>query len=371
VLSGFGLAPAQASPGEKEILVRCDSGGKIGRALAKLDKARPGVVKVSGTCQENVVISGFADLRIVGKPGATLLPVPPQTAYAIEVVGSQTVSIEDLTIRQTGDRVAMSLGTCGDCRLKNVVVDGGVGFYAFEGSHVRVSGLTVTGDGGWTAMGAWHAGLYIEDSAFDGGGTETTTRWCGLCMGENATAAVFRSTFEGFGVGIGVDSGAHAQILDHTTIQENWCFGLQVTNGGHAVVQQSSSILGNAFTCWTGGINVDGNATLVVAQNQATGEVRIAGNRAGGIRLNHHAFATLGGGTVITDNVDGAGLEVRNASMAVAPSLSNPPQATITISGNQWWDLFCDSLSNINNAAQIIGETQVQCGHLWSGDGPP
>jgi hypothetical protein len=364
VLSGWGLAAAQASPGAKEILVRCDSGGKIGWALSKLDKTRPGIVKVSGTCQENVLISGFDDLRIVGKPGATLLPVPPQTAYAIEVLASRTVSIEGLTIRQTGDRVAMGLGTCDNCLLNNVVVDGGVGFYAYEGSHVRVSGLTVTGSGGWTAIGAWKAWLYIEDSVFEGGGTGTTTRWCGLCIGENTAANVFRSTLKGFGVGIGVDAGAHAIIQDQTTVQENWCYGVQVTNGAHALVQQSSSILDNAFTCWSGGINVDGNATLVVAQNQATGEVRIAGNRAGGIRLNHHSFASLGGGTVITDNVDGSGLEVRNASMAVAGQ-------TVEISGNQWYDLFCDSLSNINNAAQITGATNVSCGHLWSGDGPP
>ena len=113
------LADTTASASKKEVLVRCDAGQKIGWALSKLDKMRPNVVRVSGACQENVDISGFDDLTIVGKPGATLLPVPPVTAHAIGVWASHLVSIEGLTIRITDGRTAFGLVACYACILKN------------------------------------------------------------------------------------------------------------------------------------------------------------------------------------------------------------------------------------------------------------
>ena len=74
--------------------VRCDAGEKIGVALSKLDKTRPNVVNVYGTCQENVVIAGFDDLKIIGKQGATLLAAPPESAFGITVSASRNLSIE-------------------------------------------------------------------------------------------------------------------------------------------------------------------------------------------------------------------------------------------------------------------------------------
>jgi hypothetical protein len=356
-------APAVPTP-NKDVVVRCDAGQTIGGALSKLDKTRPNVLKVSGTCQENVAISGFLDLTIVGAAGATLVPVPPTTAYAIEVSASGAVSIQGLTIRQPEDRTGMGLGACADCRLKNVTVDGGIGFYAYAWSQVTLSGFKSTGTGGWTSVGAWQANLFIEDSVFeDTSGGQTSTRWCGLCVGQSSVVNVFRSTFRHFGVGIGADSSAFMYLGDATTVEDNWCYGVQASTGAHLVLQQGSRVMNNAPICWGGGITVDSTATLSIDQSQVTG------NTGGGVKLNHHAFAQLGGGTAITSNL-GPGLEVRNVSMAVAPGPMNPPQ-TVEISANQWGgDLSCDSISHINNGAQITGTTQNQCLNLHPGDGP-
>jgi hypothetical protein len=330
----------------------------------KLDKTRPNVLQVSGTCQENVVIAGFDDLTILGKPGAMLLAAPPETAYAIEVVASRAVSIQALTMRMTDRKVAMGFGACVDCRLTNVAVDGGIAFYAYSGGHVTVSGLTVTGNtGGWTAIGAWNSvSLSIEDSSFEGGG-----RWCGLNVGENATANVFRSVFRDFGVGIASTAGGLVQVLEDTTIEHNWCYGLQASGGGRIHINGTgvdavARVVDNASTCWGGGINVDSTSTLSIART------RVTGNTGGGIKLNHHAFAELGDGTVVASNTGGPGLGVRNGSMAVAPNPQNPPQS-VEISGNGN-DIACDSISHVNNAAQITGVVNTQCLNLHAGDGP-
>lgn len=350
----------------KDVAVRCDAGEKIGVALSKLDKTRPNVVKVYGTCQENLVISGFDDLKIIGKQGATLLAAPPESAFGITVSASRNLSIETLTMRMTGIKAAMAINACDECRLSDITVEGGIALYAGQGGHVDISRLTVTGNtGGWAAIGAWQSvSLFISDSVLDGGG-----RWCGLCMGENATADIFRSTFRNFGVGIGADAGAVVQISEDTTIEKNWCNGLQATGGGRIGITQNlaftsgvvANVIDNSGSCWSGGLSLDSASSLSIDH------ARVTGNFGGGIKLNHHAFASLGDGTFVSSNF-GPGLEVRNASMAVAP---NPPQ-TGEVSGNNWnnGDLVCDSISHINNAAQITGTVNNKCPNLYAGDAP-
>ena len=367
VVAGLALSPcvyAQSSTPtpNKEAAVRCDAGETIGRALSKLDKTRPNVVNVYGTCQENVVIAGFDDLRIVGKAGATLLAAPPETAYGIEVSASRTVSIETLTMRMTGAKVGMGLSACQDCRVTSVTVDGGSALYAYDGGRVNVSRLTVTGNtGGWVGIGAWlSVSLNVSDSSLDGGG-----RWCGLCVEDNSVANVRRSVFRDFGTGIVSENGAIVAVVEDTTIERNWCFGLQAASGGRIRINGASGVVANvvdnASTCWGGGFNLESGASLSIDHT------RVTNNNGGGIKLNHHTFASLGDGTVVSSN-SGPGLEVRNASMAVAP---NPPQ-TSEVSGNNWnnGDLVCDSISHINNAAQIMGAVNNSCPNLHAGDAP-
>ena len=197
------------------VLVRCDAGETIGRTLSRLEKWRPHSLNVSGTCHENLSIAGFDDLTIVGKTGAALVPVPPATAPAIDVSASRLVSIEGLTIRAGDDpwRAALTLAACQDCRLRNVTVDGGVGFWAVSWSHVTLSRFTLTGTGAY-GIGVFHAKVDMEDSVLDGG---AGSRQCGLCLFENAVAVVFRSEFKGFLVGVSASSGGQVTFWDHST----------------------------------------------------------------------------------------------------------------------------------------------------------
>jgi hypothetical protein len=325
---------------------------------------RPNVVKVSGTCQENVLISGFDNLTIIGKPGATLLPAPPATAYAVEVTASRAVTIEALTIQQPENRTAVSLTECAYCRLKSVTVDGGVGI-STVGGQLFLSQFSMTGPGGYAAVAAWGAArVDVEDSVFDGGppGPYGWGRFSGLWIGENATGRVVRSQFHHLGTAAVAGGGGRLLVDEETTIEENGCIGVWVF-GGALLDIRASHVRNNAANCFDSGIRVDGAATLFVERTDVTD------NTGGGIRLNHQAFAQIGGGTTITSNI-GPGLEVRNLSMAVAPGPQNPPQ-TVEISANQG-DLVCDSISHINNGAQITGAAPPggQCTNFHSGDGP-
>jgi hypothetical protein len=348
-------APAAATPNEV-VSVRCDTGQTIGHALAKLDKMRPNVLRVSGTCRENVIVTGFDDLTIVGRPGATLLPVP--AGFGIEVTASRQVSIEALTIRMTGAQRAMGFSACDACYVKDVTVDGGQALYALQNSYVTVSRLTVTGNtGGWAGIAAFmSASVIVEDSSFDGGG-----RACGLRAGENSTALIYRSEFRNFGVGILSQAGGQVTVYEDTTFAENDT-GLSATNGGHIDITKglqgelAAHVVGNHV-----GISVDGNAWLSV------GQAEIAGNSAKGIVLNHHAFADLRAGTTITSN-GGPGLEVRNGSMAMGPPRYTGD--TIEVSRNNNGDLVCDSISHINNAIRITGTANNRCLNIHDEDAP-
>ena len=59
-----------------------------------------------------------------------------------------------------------------------------------------------------------------------------------------------------------------------------------------------------------------------------------------------------------------AGLKVRNASMAMAPTRHDRRVSRITWNNG---DLICDSISHINNAAQITGTVNNQCPNLYAG----
>jgi hypothetical protein len=340
--------------------VRCSSGETIVGALSRLDKSRPNVLRVSGTCRESVAIEGFDDLRIVGSPGATVESIPGDT-YPFSVSASRSVAIEGLTIRVVDAtwRPAFYFGACQRCRLTDVTVDGGVGFWAFAWSQISLSRFRLTG-AGEQGIALLNSKLDMDDSVLEGGGAGG--RWSGLNVSENAVAVVRRSTFRGFGVGIYADSGGQVHLWDNDTIEDNWCYGMWASNAGHLIVRQST-VQNNAWSCWNGGVNVDETSRLLIDHTA------VKGNTGGGILLNHQAYARLGAGTVVSGNI-GSGLRVRNGSMAVAPT--NPSQ-TIQISGHEI-DLACDALSHINNGAQITGAvlpTPAECPNLHAGDGPP
>lgn len=341
----------------RDVRVRCSSGETIGRALSKLDKSRPNVLRVSGTCRESVAVQGFDDLRIVAAPGAVLESVPGDSAYPISVSASQAVSVEGLTIRVTDSpwKPAFFLWTFGQCRLSDVTVDGGTALWAFAWSQISIVRMNLSGAVGGGPVLA-NSKLDMDESTFDGGGNGA----CGLQVTENGVAVVRTSTFRRFYSGACAASGGQIHFWNKNVVEDNLCDGIRIKNAGHAEVHQST-VRNNGATCWGGGINVDAASRLFIDSTE------VRDNSGGGIVLNHQAFAGLGAGTVVSGN-QGAGVQARNASMAVAPGI---PAETVQVSGStSGADLFCDTTSHINNGAQITGAGTTQCPNLHGGDAP-
>ena len=68
----------------------------ITAALASLPAAGPNSISVTGTCHENVVMSGRTDLTIFGNPTATVVP-GNANGHLLAIDASQSVGIQNIT----------------------------------------------------------------------------------------------------------------------------------------------------------------------------------------------------------------------------------------------------------------------------------
>ena len=117
------------------------------------------------------------------------------------------------------------------------------------------------------------------------------------------------------------------------------------------------------------GLFVDTAATMSLVSDNVPGrQVEVVDNTGSGIELNHHAVAYLDADILVSRN--SGGLNVRNGSMAIGSYPWASPPRSIRITDNPWGDLTCDSISHINNAAQITGTVNNQCPNLYAGDAP-
>jgi len=85
----------------KNLNVRCGSGDgsdptSITAALTMLNPNVPNTRKIFGVCQENVVISGFNRLTLIGRQGATVVDDSGGAAQTFLVVDSTDVYFQTL-----------------------------------------------------------------------------------------------------------------------------------------------------------------------------------------------------------------------------------------------------------------------------------
>ena len=139
------VAEAKDQSGAKTILVDCDKGQTISKALEK--KADELIIEISGTCQEDVVIErNNLTLRGV-MPGATVVAASSSAIFLDRV---SRVSIEDLTVQG---------GIEGPGEI------GGAGVFVWLSTAVSVSGLVVE-QGQSKGMTVLGSEVIISDSVF-------------------------------------------------------------------------------------------------------------------------------------------------------------------------------------------------------------
>jgi len=152
--------------------VNCDRTGptgKISNFLKFINPIEPNVIKVSGTCHENIQINSFDRLSLIAMPGATLLDTSNGGQPVIQVDDSRRITIQGFTI--VGGNTGITCLNGSLCRLysnviknadnagisiydseanlwNDIVQDNGGNGLIIDGSRVRASQLTVTGTRG-------------------------------------------------------------------------------------------------------------------------------------------------------------------------------------------------------------------------------
>jgi hypothetical protein len=353
----FVFAPAEKADA-KTLVVNCDAGKTISWGLSQLATAGSSVLKVNGTCRENVSISGFHNLEIAAN-GAELWPAPsgPGTSwvgtYVMEVVGSSSVTIKGLTVHAAGALMGISFRGCVECFVKNCFVDGsgesGVAFSVVANSSVIASAVRTQGRSGFWISDASSA--HVEGSEFDGGGMG----WAGIMAGQAGVATVQSSVFRNAGVGLYAENGGVILATawspgapdSSITIQNNWCGGVGVHGGefssGVAVLVSDNG----SERCAGSGVWADSGGRLALSS------IEVRNQHGSGISLSGQSHASLGGGIKVTDNL-GSGLFLQYDSIAVGPATWDT-STTVLISGNGGSDLWCDDSSRITGKGHFPG----------------
>ena len=143
------LPPARAA----NVQVVCPGGGpgaysSINATLSALDPHGPNTITVSGACKENVSITSFDRLTLVGQGNTSVTDNSGGTAGVITIGDSQRVSIQGLTINGGGFGVA-----CWDhslCRFSGNTIQGagGSGVIVTDVSHAIFNGDIIQSTGG-------------------------------------------------------------------------------------------------------------------------------------------------------------------------------------------------------------------------------
>jgi len=234
------------------VTVGCPGGSpgqfqSITAALAQLDPRGPNTITVSGACAENITISSFDRLSLIGQAGASVTDNSGGTAAVITVSDSQRISIQGFTInggisgircwdhslcRFSGNTIQDSKGSgvvvayssanfSGDTIQNNP--GGGVGIS--PASQVRMDGVTIRGNGSFAAVAAGSLS-YLEIRA----ATIQNNQGHGVLLEGNSTMNLRRSNISSNG-GNGIEANGNSAVaVTDSTISLNGGYGVLVHN---------------------------------------------------------------------------------------------------------------------------------------------
>jgi hypothetical protein len=347
-----------------EVLVRavdvdCSQGQTISAAVARLAApARfppaPQLIRVSGACQESVVIEGFDRLTIQGQGGATLTtPATASDSAAIKVVSSRSVAIEDLSIDAAGAFAGVLIRRCQDCAVRRTAIsNGSVSIYIEQPGFTAVSNLA--------SSAASVGGVWVRDNASaelsgaviqgTGGG------WLGVWAYDSANLTLVATTVRGFFGGIGANS--NASILGAGLLDVAGDRTIRIENNGYAgvwVTGRSRVSLGSSDVA----VVISNNTTMGVVAMDASvsldGDVQISGHAVSGLYADQHATFV-----VRNTQISASGTSLWASLMSLV-NVTGP----VTVSGSTT-DIRCDAFSLVSGAASISGTdpSRISCTNL-------
>lgn len=376
-LLAFAILALSANSATAKVVVNCDLGESLGRALALLPPKDPITVGVNGTCTEYVMVSGFEGLTLESTTGAVLRQpsvVPSITTGVLTISASRSVVIDGLTIETTVDdgsapAVWVHDGTS-HLRLRNVTVVGrGPGIYVSDTSEVSMAKITVR-TGGWGAVGLWHSKASVEDSLLENPDDDYQQ---GIQVGQNAVLLIHGTRIRHMWEGIVVTDGGMVNVQDANDEYPRGgptdvviddppsihLWGLALRNGGTGILGAKVRIL-NPGSWWggeTGGVQLDGTSSLTGGQN-----LEIRDSLGQGVFVKNNSHASLAGAQ-ISGTAHNAVAAVNHATVDLGDAYAVPPTpASITGSGAN--DLYCDGSSLITGRANAPVGMKVECGNL-------
>ena len=260
-----------------DVQVVCPSGAQgayssINAALSALDPHGPNIISISGACSENVSITSFDRLTLVGQGNTSVTDNSGGTAGVITIGDSQRVSIQGLTINGGGFGVA-----CWDhslCRFSGNTIQGAgsSGVIVTDVSHAIFNGDIIQNTGG-NAVDLFSASEVRMNGA--------------TIRGSRSFAAVF----------VRLDSYFDIQ---NTTIQDNEGDGVLVERRG-TMRMDGSTISSNRGN----GISVGGNSIAQVGINGSPAHNTIQLNGGNGVSLMDLSFGIFSPGQIVTGNASG------------------------------------------------------------------
>ena len=255
--------------------------------LAGLDPDEAPTVRVSGTCTDNLHITGMNRLTLLGAPGATINDASGGTDLVVTATNTLTFDFEGFAINGgagglgcfshstcllAGNTIQNSLGTGVTVNRSNAILQGdtiqnnaGRGVFAVNAANVTLAGETVQNNALAGVFAGYGTNLNVQFSSVNSNGAVA-----GIRVVEHSTLRLIDSTVSGNrNDGVSLESasaGAFQNFGVGSTISGNTAAGVQVGDLSFADFSNGpNSIIGNL-----GGIDVLCQGQFPVTLNAKT-----------------------------------------------------------------------------------------------------
>ena len=232
----------------------------INSGLSLLGDTRPAILLISGTCHENVVISGLDRVTLQGNPTATIDGGSDPIVGTVEIFDSQDVSLVNLTITAGGEGV----GCFGQslCRLTQVTVQNSLadGVGVAGRSHAQIVDTSIRNNG--------DVGLFLGPGSVN---------FFGGSVNGNASDGIVVRNAAYLGIGAG-------DLFSEVTIQNN--LGSGIRSASHSTVALgASNIAGNAGD----GVSLQSSSEMTMTN------VSVVNNQGHQVRIGDLSFVRFAG----------------------------------------------------------------------------
>ncbi|HET8923587.1 MAG TPA: right-handed parallel beta-helix repeat-containing protein [Candidatus Acidoferrum sp.] len=223
--------------------------------LAGLDPDKPSTILVSGTCTDNLHITGINRLTLLGAPGATINDASGGNDFVVTVVNTLTLDFEGFTIN--GGAGGFFCGIYSTCLLAGNTIQNSLDAGVFVNrSHAILQGDTIQNNGGRgvTAVNAANVTLAeetVRNNSFAGVaafyGTNLNVQFSvitsnggagGIRVGDHSTLRLIDSTIQGNPNGVSLESSSEGTF-------ENFGAGSTITGNAGAGVLVQDQAFGN------------------------------------------------------------------------------------------------------------------------------